>query len=92
MNEENGTLYMKKINKGCDNDDFGGGDVGGEEEGEEPIIANAGAVVVMGDRTWHRSSGNWSENQRRVWMPQFSSGKIMWEASGEPVSFAVKML
>ena len=57
---------------------------------EKPIIANAGSVVVMGDRTLHRSCVNLSDKGRRVWMPQFSSGPITAEG-GEPVSFAVKL-
>ncbi|QDZ22564.1 hypothetical protein HOP50_08g51070 [Chloropicon primus] len=80
--EENGTLYTLRTSE--------------EGEGEAvPIIVNAGAVVVMGDRTLHKSCGNMSEETRRVWMPQFSSEEIRWEEDGvpkDPVCFAVKML
>ena len=81
VSEENGTLYTKRSNQSDEE----------EGEGGVPIIANAGACVIMSDRAVHSSSCNLSDEQRRVWMPQFSEGRIAWRETGRPVSFAIKL-
>ena len=80
VSEENGTLFASSR------------DEAEEDRGEGvPIVANAGDCVIMSDRMLHRSCRNMSADQRRVWMPQFSCGPILWKKNEEPVSFAIKM-
>eukprot|EP00241_Pyramimonas_parkeae_P021999 CAMPEP_0114277328 /NCGR_PEP_ID=MMETSP0059-20121206/732_1 /TAXON_ID=36894 /ORGANISM="Pyramimonas parkeae, Strain CCMP726" /LENGTH=243 /DNA_ID=CAMNT_0001397427 /DNA_START=160 /DNA_END=891 /DNA_ORIENTATION=- len=70
----------------------------GMDEGT-PVIISRGSAVIMSDRLLHCSSGNMSENLRRVWMPQFSLGPVLRQTADEmsrgrsrvPASLAVPL-
>ena len=89
--EENGTLDVKKKKKNVPKEGKAESDSDDDGDDEAPLICNAGDCVVMSDRFLHRSGCNGSDERRRVWMPQFSAGKLVRKSSGSPVSFAIQL-
>ena len=55
-----------------------------------PLVTPAGTAVITSDTVQHCSGPNLSQHIRRAWMPQFSSGPLLW-TSGGCVSIAVPL-
>lgn len=61
--------------------------------GALPLEVPAGTAIITSDTVLHCSGPNRSQHMRRAWMPQFSSGPLMWSGSGGGcVSLAVPLV
>ncbi len=63
---------------------------GASPAGAVPLYVKAGTVVVMADTLLHCSGPNDSRHDRHAWMPQFSSGPLLWREGGEPVGLVAR--
>ncbi|KAL6079969.1 putative PhytanoylCoA dioxygenase domain containing 1 (Predicted) [Balamuthia mandrillaris] len=59
---------------------------GEEIEGEHALILPQGSLVLLSSMVWHRSGPNYSSQQRRAYMPQFSWGPQFTSSSADASS------
>ena len=95
VNEENGTVYLLPYDRAGTRellphhkaqDDFDLIGYTGDDPGV-PVITPAGSIAVFSSRVLHRSGLNTTPNQRRIYLPQYSSAPVLKE-NGEPYYIA----
>lgn len=100
VDEINGTAYIMPHSRGGTRDvihphyrESTTNDLVGYEGTDpgDPIVAPAGSIALFSSYNLHRSGTNASDQMRRVYLPQYSSGPIQ-NSSGQPWGMAVPFI